>query len=425
MTSAFLLIFATLIAGGLLAALGDRIGSRVGRSRLTLFKLRPRQTAVLVTVVTGTMISASTLLVLLTLSKSLRQGLFELHDILAKRRIVAQEIEKLSQEKTQLLLQTTVLDKQIVSLQNSINNKDLALKDKEKKNIAQTNLLKIQELQFKKIKNEKIQLQIDVNKQNLSIAQLDQQISKKNIDLQQKEVKTKALENEQELLQNEIQNLAQNYQDLRQKNIAILRGQVLAIAALKVLDPKSVILAINQILNQANQRAILAVNLQTKNPSQRVVEITNDQVMQLAKQIADGKEHVIRILSAGNYVQGEKQIRVFADVVLNQKIFDGGEILASVSLEKQAINDENLQKQIDSLLVAAEFNARKVGIVGNIQVADGKAKILVDFISSLSDLSPPADRIRVVVLGQTSTVGPLKLKLEALQDNKVVLSTNQ
>lgn len=62
--------------GGILAALGDRLGSKVGKARLTLFNLRPKQTAVVVTVMTGTVIAASTLGLLFGLSKSLRQGFF-------------------------------------------------------------------------------------------------------------------------------------------------------------------------------------------------------------------------------------------------------------------------------------------------------------------------------------------------------------
>ena len=42
MTSAYVLIFAVLILGGLIAALGDRIGTKVGKARLRLFNLRPQ-----------------------------------------------------------------------------------------------------------------------------------------------------------------------------------------------------------------------------------------------------------------------------------------------------------------------------------------------------------------------------------------------
>jgi len=475
MTSAYVLIVATLVLGGLIAALGDRLGSKVGKARLRLFKLRPKQTAVVVTVVTGTLISASTLAILFTLSKSLRQGLFELDDILAKRRLVIEELQRvkkekenieanlsstqiqqkivqtqlsstkekyqkansqlsklskqslslnleiknLSSERTELLEQKSGLDGQIIRLQSQIDNKDFALQDKER-------ILKNQEVQFKQIQQQKVKLQADVDKKDRSIDSLDQEISQKNKDLQDKERKTKALEGEQQFLEGQVQALEQyyqNYQNLREKNIAILRGQVLAIGALKIVDTKSVPDAVNQLLNQANKNAISAVKTQTSDPNERLVQITNDQVTQLAKQIGDGQEHVIRILSGGNYVQGEKEVRVFADVAVNQKIFNPGEIIATVSLDKNDISDENFQKQIDSLLAAAQFKARKEGVVGTIEIGEGKVKTLIDFISGLSSLNPSPNLIKVVVIDTTYTIGPLKLKLEATLNGKTLLST--
>jgi len=74
MTSAYILIVAILLLGGVLATLGDRIGTKVGKARLSLFNLRPRKTATVVTIMTGCLISASTLGILFGLSESLREG---------------------------------------------------------------------------------------------------------------------------------------------------------------------------------------------------------------------------------------------------------------------------------------------------------------------------------------------------------------
>lgn len=81
MTTGYILILAILIVGGVIATVGDRIGTRVGKARLSLFKLRPKNTAVLVTILTGTLISASTLAILFAADDGLRKGVFELEDI--------------------------------------------------------------------------------------------------------------------------------------------------------------------------------------------------------------------------------------------------------------------------------------------------------------------------------------------------------
>ena len=66
-----LLITTVLVLGGVIATLGDRIGMRVGKARLSLFNLRPRQTATVVSILTGSVISASTLGLLLVASEQI------------------------------------------------------------------------------------------------------------------------------------------------------------------------------------------------------------------------------------------------------------------------------------------------------------------------------------------------------------------
>lgn len=81
MTTGYILIAAILILGGVIATVGDRIGTRVGKARLSLFNLRPKKTAVIVTIFTGGLISASTLAILFAADGGLRKGVFELEDI--------------------------------------------------------------------------------------------------------------------------------------------------------------------------------------------------------------------------------------------------------------------------------------------------------------------------------------------------------
>ncbi len=78
MSTGVIWVVAILILGGVIATVGDRIGTKVGKARLSLFKLRPRKTATVVTILTGTIISASSLGILLAADKRLRDGIFEI-----------------------------------------------------------------------------------------------------------------------------------------------------------------------------------------------------------------------------------------------------------------------------------------------------------------------------------------------------------
>jgi uncharacterized protein (DUF3084 family) len=99
MTAGIIFILVILMLGGVIANISDRLGKHVGKSRLRLFNLRPKDTAVLVTVVTGTFLSALTLLILFASSKPLRKGVFQIDDVQrqlneSRKEVVRQATEK-------------------------------------------------------------------------------------------------------------------------------------------------------------------------------------------------------------------------------------------------------------------------------------------------------------------------------------------
>ena len=57
------MFFVLMLMGGLIAFLGDKIGSKVGKKRMTLFGLRPKYTSIIVTIISGVLISFLTVAV--------------------------------------------------------------------------------------------------------------------------------------------------------------------------------------------------------------------------------------------------------------------------------------------------------------------------------------------------------------------------
>ena len=93
--TAWLKILLVLILGGILSTLGDRLGTKVGKARLSIFKLRPKSTAVLITVFTGSIISAISFATMVVFDRDLRVGLFQLEDIREKIIESEKELKKL------------------------------------------------------------------------------------------------------------------------------------------------------------------------------------------------------------------------------------------------------------------------------------------------------------------------------------------
>ncbi len=118
--SGWLLILSLLVLGGVLATLGDRLGSRVGKARLSIFNLRPRRTAVLITVLTGSLISSLSLGFMLLVSRQLRVGLFQLDDLQNKLKNSRLALAPLKEERKLLEARISTGEKELKQLEGNL-----------------------------------------------------------------------------------------------------------------------------------------------------------------------------------------------------------------------------------------------------------------------------------------------------------------
>jgi uncharacterized protein (DUF3084 family) len=532
MTSGYILIVAILVLGGVLATLGDRIGTKVGKARLSLFNLRPRNTAVLVTIVTGSLISATTLGILFATSSSLRDGIFELDSIKRRLRIARDDIRTLNAQKGQIQselarsrnqqaeaqkrlnaikqnfqqaqAQLKTISKQTAELRSEIKSllterqtlreqrnqlnaqigqlkaqvaqliELVAQRDEElaqkARAIAETEarLKKLQQLYKEELqaresrykereqqlkeaiaesearlrelqqqyqetlqtresryKEREQQLKEAIVQRETRLQELEQELAKRENQVAERNKQLEQREKQLGFLQQEVETLEQyyqNYQALRQGNVALVRGQVLAFGVVRVVDPKAAPEAITQLLREANRTAAKITRQDKSDSDEPLVKIPKSQVEQLINQIKDGKDYVVRILSAGNYVEGEKEVQVFADTAPNQVIFQEGEVLATISADASTMTNEEIRQRLELLLAAAQFRARRAGILGDIQVGDGSITTIISFIEQLEKYGRPVD-LKAVAQETTSTAGPLKMQLVASQNGQIVFKT--
>jgi uncharacterized protein (DUF3084 family) len=503
MATGFILIAAILILGGVIATLGDRIGTRVGKARLSLFKLRPKNTAVLVTYITGTLISASTLAILFTVDDKLKQGVFELEKILTDLRLnkeqlkVAQEqkskvqknLEQSQQElqridrnlqeanekqkKTQQQLNQTRTDlrrtvTQQVQTQNQLQLtrtelgrvaqqyqqvvvalRDISEQRKsliiERKGLAEEiTRLKAERQNFldraKKAIGERdrelANRQETIDKSERRISDLNRLIAKRNQEIKsrekvigereqtiaQTESRLKDLETQQNYLEKEVAKLEkyyQSYRDLRLGKLALIRGQVLSSGVVRVEDLAGARSAVIQILQEANRYATGELSEPGINhPHGQVLYVTQEQVEQLSRQISKGREYVVRIVSAGNYVRGEKRIEFFADTAQNQRVFTVGEILAGTSANPRTMTSYQLKQRLELLISASQFRARNAGILSDLQI-DGS---LIRFVAQLRQYDQQIE-IKAVAAEDTYTAGPLRVRLIGIQNGNILFGS--
>jgi len=131
------IVFAVVLmaAGALIAYLGDWLGSRIGKKRLTFWKLRPRHTAYLFTTLSGALIALVTLFTLVALDSSVRIALTQGHQIVqanarlnAHNRVLSRENQQADQEAADSAQKAGIADKraQAARLAENVADKNAA-----------------------------------------------------------------------------------------------------------------------------------------------------------------------------------------------------------------------------------------------------------------------------------------------------------
>ena len=118
--SGWLLIIFLLLLGGLISSFGDLLGTKIGKARFTIFKLRPRKTATLITIITGSLISASSLFLMLLVNSQLRVGLFRLGDLQKKLQESRKLLFSLKSERKTLEGKIIQKEKELTQLERNI-----------------------------------------------------------------------------------------------------------------------------------------------------------------------------------------------------------------------------------------------------------------------------------------------------------------
>jgi uncharacterized protein (DUF3084 family) len=471
MSTGFIWIAAIIILGGVIATVGDRIGTKVGKARLSLFKLRPRKTATLITILTGMIIAFSTLGVLLTFDKRLRDGIFEIgrvqrllelrrQDLAETRKQLetttkakAQVEQELIQARAEQKAQQIEAQKQQAAAQKRLKEINQSLRTALTKQIqtqtqlnrtrgqlnrvssqyqqAQAQLNKVSQ-QAQKLRQEiqqnqkelqvliaqRNQLKTRITQQDKEIAKLDQEIQQRDRSIAQREALLKDLEKEAIAL-------ARNLQLLRQGNLALLRGQVLAARVVRIVRPSAARQAVEEILREANRNAIQQTQPGVEEITQRVVKISEKQVEQLIQQIDDGRDYFVRILSANNYVVGESSVQVFADIALNQQVFKTGEVISRIEANPATMTTREVRQRIDLLLEAAKFSAQRAGVLDeNLLIADNRIQTLIRFFEQLQSYDRAVE-LKAIAAQDIYTAGPMTVELLAVQNGQVIFSTQK
>lgn len=419
-----ILIVVLVLTGGVIAFIGDRLGSKVGKKRLSLFGMRPRHTSILVTIITGILITTTTFGVLAIASKDVRTALFGMEKLKAE----AQQQKQLLEETTGTLnfikqdLDSTK-EEYAKSKNELAQSKDELAKSKE----AADNLrIEQQALQAKNnqlwasnqnLLDSNSQLQAD----NDSLTTTNQDLLNNNSGLRL--VNNALLENNNNLKSNNAQleklndDLKQGIEDMREKPIIYRVGELLASGIIhKTSDQQQIQTDLGQIVELANSKIVDRVGpAGAQNGVWIYPTDYQDAIATIQKSQTD---MVVRLIVAANLVKGDAVLTrlelhpnrlVYAkDQLIYQKVYN-------VSIE--GTNSEEL---ISDFLRNVNATAVNNGILpnpltGSIGVISGSQ--LYSIGQNLQNARGNV-LISAYALQDTEVLGPLRLNITLKEDDK-------
>ncbi len=405
------LIAVLAIMGGIIAYIGDWLGSKVGKRKLTVFGLRPKHTSILFTIVTGIIIAGMTLGVLSVSSRDVRTALFGMEALKAEltglsREVAAKSVE-LDASRSALEAKTKEYSTLTVKINETMANlasvtEQLATVNAERDRTAAA--LENVQRDYSLAKGDLTKAQQEIDALQATKTELDARVASLN------EAKT-ALQSDVDRLNELTANLRQGIQTVREGVVVFRASEVLTTAVTKGGQPvKETEEILGGIINSTNRAVLNRLGVQDKNIEVLwIAKADFDQAVQL---VASTPEDVIvRILAMGNTIYGEPVIGRI-ELFPNRLVYTAGQ---TVFAETADAGDNGKQAEDVVLLFLQKVNAQAIvkGILpdplqGTVGVISGSQ--LFDTVNKVKRVGGRVE-LSAVTKADIHTSGPLQIEI--------------
>lgn len=392
-----MLIVVLVLTGGVIAFIGDRLGSKVGKKKLSLFGLRPRHTSILVTIITGILITTVTFGILAIASKDVRTALFGMNKLKAELN-----------EKQSMLEEASGA---LVNVKNDLNTtkKEYA---KSKKDLEETQEdLEIAQQAAELLRQEQVALQ-NINQElwsdNQTLIEHNQSLAENNQFLLANNESLKADNLELEKTNNDLQ---EGIENIRERPIIYRVGELLASGVIKKTDDSVKIQNdLNQIIALANSKIIDRLGTEGSKDGVWIYPIEYQKAMDRLKQ-AKG-DTVIRLIVAANLVKGDPVLTEL-EMHPNRVVYQENEFVYQ-KIYNVPIDGSNSEMLISDFLRNVNMTAINNGILpnpltGTVGVINGNQIYAIE--KALAENRGKDVLISVFAAADTEVLGPLRLHI--------------
>lgn len=392
-----MLIVVLVLTGGVIAFIGDRLGSKVGKKKLSLFGLRPRHTSILVTIITGILITTVTFGILAIASKDVRTALFGMNKLKAELN-----------EKQSMLEEASGA---LVNVKNDLNTTKEEYA-KSKKDLEETQEdLEIAQQAAELLRQEQVALQNrnqELWSDNQTLIEHNQSLAENNQFLLVNNESLKADNLELEKTNNDLQ---EGIENIRERPIIYRVGELLASGVIKKTDdPVKIQNDLNQIIALANSKIIDRLGTEGSKDGVWIYPIEYQKAMDRLKQ-AKG-DTVIRLIVAANLVKGDPVLTEL-EMHPNRVVYQENEFVYQ-KIYNVPIDGSNSEMLISDFLRNVNMTAINNGILpnpltGTVGVINGNQIYAIE--KALAENRGKDVLISAFAASDTEVLGPLRLHI--------------
>lgn len=392
-----MLIVVLILTGGVIAFIGDRLGSKVGKKKLSLFGLRPRHTSILVTIITGILITTVTFGILAIASKDVRTALFGMNKLKAELN-----------EKQSMLEEASGA---LVNVKNDLNTtKEEYAKSKRDLEETQEDL-EIAQQAAELLRQEQVALQNrnqELWSDNQTLIEHNQSLAENNQFLLANNESLKADNLELEKTNNDLQ---EGIENIRERPIIYRVGELLASGVIKKTDdPVKIQNDLNQIIALANSKIIDRLGTEGSKDGVWIYPIEYQKAMDRLKQ-AKG-DTVIRLIVAANLVKGDPVLTEL-EMHPNRVVYQENEFVYQ-KIYNVPIDGSNSEMLISDFLRNVNMTAINNGILpnpltGTVGVINGNQIYAIE--KALAENRGKDVLISAFAAADTEVLGPLRLHI--------------
>ena len=375
------LIIIMAVVGGFIAYLADKMGSKIGKKKMSIFGLRPKHTSILLTVTSGTIIAVLTIGVVAVSSQSARTALFGMEKL-------QRELKLLNAEKEDATLALNEAKGKVEEQNKKIGELDARMQESMRENDAM----------------------------EAKLAEVNSMYSRAQEALASLTASKEQLTSEIEELEKTTAALRKGIINMREGQVYYRAGEVVYAGVMRGgLKHDANVAQVNWLLQNANEAALERLGMQQKDQPLQAIWLSRGAVNNAVNALDKSKGNLFfRVRTVANIIVGELalcEIEIFE----NQFIYPDGTLIYSADFDMNngSTSHDNL---LMGFLTQINHQAVEAGVLPDPltgKVGNMDAATMIETSNAIRRTNG-LFTLKAYAKGDITTAGPVRLRLEVV-----------